>query len=70
MVSGKKMMAIFGFIIINDFGAATEILQTGIMLFVNEIAQVVHGTVDEFCGQTNKVLILIFFYFFYFFNNF
>ena len=24
------------------------------MLFVNEIAEIAHGTVDTFCGQSNK----------------
>jgi hypothetical protein len=47
-------MAIFGFCDIINFGDATEVLQTGVMVFVNEIAEIVHGTVDNFSGQSNK----------------
>lgn len=24
------------------------------MIFVNEIAEIVHGTINEYCGETNK----------------
>jgi hypothetical protein len=46
MLPGKKMMAIFGFCDIRNFEDATEVLQTGVMLFVNKIAEIVHATVD------------------------
>ncbi|EAS07728.2 adenylate/guanylate cyclase domain protein (macronuclear) [Tetrahymena thermophila SB210] len=54
MIPGKKIMAIFGFCDIRNFTDATEVLQTGVMLFVNEIAEITHSTVDSFCGQSNK----------------
>lgn len=38
MLPGKKMMAVFGFCDIRNFTDATEVLQTGVMVFVNEIA--------------------------------
>ena len=47
-------MAIFGFCDIRNFTDATEILQEGVMVFVNEIAEIVHGTVDYFSGAANK----------------
>lgn len=50
MMPGKKIMAIFGFCDIHNFNDATEVLQTGIMLFVNEVAEITHGSVDQFCG--------------------
>lgn len=50
MIPGKKIMAIFGFCDIRNFTDATEVLQTGVMLFVNEIAEITHSTVDSFCG--------------------
>lgn len=50
MIPGKKIMAVFGFCDIRNFTDATEVLQTGVMVFVNEIAEITHGTVDEFCG--------------------
>lgn len=54
MIAGKKIMAIFGFCDIRNFTDATEVLQTGVMLFVNEIAEITHATVDQFIGQSNK----------------
>lgn len=42
MIPGKKMMAIFGFCNIRHFAEATEVLQADIMMFVNEIAEIVH----------------------------
>ena len=61
MLPGKKMMAIFGFCDIRNFTDATgifrrlndlilEVLQTGVMVFVNEIAEITHATVDQYCG--------------------
>eukprot|EP01017_Pseudomicrothorax_dubius_P037584 TRINITY_DN5527_c0_g1_i2.p1 TRINITY_DN5527_c0_g1~~TRINITY_DN5527_c0_g1_i2.p1 ORF type:complete len:896 (+),score=228.61 TRINITY_DN5527_c0_g1_i2:84-2771(+) len=54
MIPGKKMMAIFGFCDIRNFTDATEVLQEGVMVFVNEIAEVVHTTVDLYGGSANK----------------
>ena len=54
MVPGKKVMAIFGFCDIRNFTDATEVLQEGVMVFVNEIAEIVHGIVDRFSGAANK----------------
>jgi class 3 adenylate cyclase len=54
MIPGKKMIAIFGFCDIRNFTDATEVLQEEVMLFVNEIAEIVHGTVDYFSGAANK----------------
>lgn len=42
LIPGKKLMGIFGFCQIRYFTEATEILQTDIMMFVNEIAEIVH----------------------------
>jgi class 3 adenylate cyclase len=54
MVRGEKMIAIFGFCDIRNFTDTTEILQEGVMLFVNEIADIVHGIVDTYQGAANK----------------
>lgn len=54
MIPGKKILAIFGFCDIRNFTDATEILQQDVMVFVNEIAEIVHGTVDFFSGAANK----------------
>ena len=46
MIPGHKIMAIFGFCDIRNFTDATEVLQTEVMRFVNEIAEICHSIVD------------------------
>ena len=48
MMSGNKIVAIFGFCDIRQFTDTTEVLQEDVMIFVNEIAEVVHTNVDYF----------------------
>ena len=50
LIPGKKILAIFGFCDVRNFTEVTEVLQQDTMIFVNEIAQITHGTVDSFCG--------------------
>ena len=54
MIEGKKKCAIFGFCDIRNFTDTTEELQEGVMMFVNEIAQIIHGLVDKYFGAANK----------------
>jgi len=54
MVPGNKMVGIFGFCDIRNFTDATEILQEGVMEFVNSIAQIVHMEVHMHGGSANK----------------
>ena len=54
MLSGKKVLGVFGFCNIRDFDQANEILQEDVMVFVNEIAVILHKRVDQYCGHTNK----------------
>jgi hypothetical protein len=54
MLPGIKLMAIFGFCDIRNFTDATEVLKEGVMLFVNEIGEIVHGIVDRYSGAANK----------------
>jgi len=56
MIPGKKVMAIFGFCSIKNFSDATEILQEKVMIFTNEIAELVHICCDSFHGAINKNL--------------
>jgi hypothetical protein len=48
MVPGKKILAIYGFCDIRNFTDATEVLQEDVMVFVNNLAEVVHSMVDRF----------------------
>lgn len=54
MMPGAKLMCIYGFCDIRNFTDATEVLQEGVMLFVNEIGEVVHRIIDEYSGAANK----------------
>jgi class 3 adenylate cyclase len=54
MIPGKKMCAIFGFCDIRGFSVITERLKKEVIVFVNEVALIVHSTVDKLSGATNK----------------
>lgn len=54
MIPGKKKCAIYGFCDIRNFTDSTEQLQEDVMVFVNNIGEVVHSMVDRFAGAANK----------------
>lgn len=54
MMSGVKTYCIFGFAILNHFNDSTEVLQTEIMSYVNQVAEIVHSMVDRYGGSANK----------------
>ena len=54
MIPGTKIMAVFGFCDIRRFSEVTEVLQEDVMVFVNQIADVVHSIVDQYSGACNK----------------
>jgi len=54
MVPGNKCISIFGFCDIRNFTDSTECLEEGVMLFVNEIGEIVHSITDMFSGAPNK----------------
>eukprot|EP00927_Polykrikos_kofoidii_P081861 TRINITY_DN7975_c0_g3_i1.p1 TRINITY_DN7975_c0_g3~~TRINITY_DN7975_c0_g3_i1.p1 ORF type:complete len:971 (+),score=159.98 TRINITY_DN7975_c0_g3_i1:176-3088(+) len=54
MIPGTKVDCIVGKARIRDFSTATEVLQAKVMTFVNQIAEIVHGIVDEMHGAANK----------------
>jgi len=54
MIPGTRVDCVVGRARIRDFSAATEVLQAKVMTFVNQIAEIVHGIVDEFHGAPNK----------------
>lgn len=54
MLPGQKSFGIFGFSNIRNFLDITEVLQTKVMLFVNQIAEIAHSQVDKYGGSTNK----------------
>jgi len=54
MVPGRKVDAIIGFCNIRHFADATEVLKEKVMLFVNQVGEIVHGCVDDYHGAPNK----------------
>jgi class 3 adenylate cyclase len=51
---GQNIEGVFGYITIEHFSIVTEVLQDGIVMLVNRLAEIIHGIVDEFCGFTCK----------------
>jgi len=51
---GSKVLAIFSLCDIRNFTDTTEVLQERVMVFVNQIAGIVHHTTDEYLGAANK----------------
>ena len=54
LAEGSKVLAIFALCDIRNFTDTTEVLQERVMVFVNEIAAIVHHTVDSYLGAANK----------------
>ena len=54
MIPGKKVIAVYGFCDIRNFTDTTEVLQERVMVFVNEIAEIVHEITTDNCGSANK----------------
>lgn len=54
MIPGKKVEAVFGFCNIHDFAATTEVLQDKVMVFVNQVSEIVHSIVDTWHGAANR----------------
>merc|ERR1719499_801578 len=54
MVEGTRVECIVGATRIRNFSTATEVLQAKVMTFVNQIAEIVHGVVDEYHGAANR----------------
>lgn len=54
MVEGIRVECVIGAARIQDFSTATEVLQNKVMTFVNQIAEIVHGVVNQFHGAANK----------------
>jgi len=54
MIPGRRVEAIYGHCQIKDFNVTTEVLQERTMVFVNQVADIVHRIVDEHLGAANK----------------
>lgn len=54
IIPGQRVECIIGIARIRSFATTTEVLQSKIMTFVNQIAEIVHGVVIEHQGAPNK----------------
>jgi len=54
MIAGSKVEAVFGFANIRNFTDTTEVLQDKVMVFVNQVAEIVHNIVDTWHGAANR----------------
>merc|ERR1719411_1479769 len=54
MIPGNKVEAVFGFCDIRNFTDTTEVLQDKVMVFVNQVAEIVHNIVDTGHGAANR----------------
>lgn len=54
MLRGDRVEAIFGYCSIHNFFVLTKVLKEKVMIFVNQVGEIVHGCVDEFNGAANK----------------
>jgi class 3 adenylate cyclase len=54
LAAGAEVKCIIGKARIGDFDIITQILSKHVMTFVNQVAEIVHGVVDEFGGAINR----------------
>lgn len=54
MIPGNRVEAVFGFCDIRNFTDTTEVLQDKVMVFVNQVAEIVHTIVDTWQGAANR----------------
>ena len=66
---GKKKSAIFGFCNIRNFEEINLALEEKTIPLINQIAEIVHSSVDKFRGNTNKNIGDSFFSVWKFYNN-
>lgn len=54
MIPGLTVECVIGYVKIANFSITTEVLQTKVMTFVNQIAEIVHGIATEYYGNVNR----------------
>mmetsp|Transcript_58280 Transcript_58280/g.138858 ORF Transcript_58280/g.138858 Transcript_58280/m.138858 type:complete len:870 (-) Transcript_58280:61-2670(-) len=54
MIHGSRVEAVFGQCDIQHFTHTTEVLQDKVMVFVNQVAEIVHRIVDSYHGAANR----------------
>lgn len=54
MVPGQRVECVISHARIQDFSVVTEVLDKRVMTFVNQVAEIVHGVVEEQLGSANR----------------
>jgi len=54
MIPGRNVDIVVGHCRIQNFSVVTEVLQSRVMTFVNQVAEIVHGVVEENLGSSNR----------------
>merc|ERR1719197_906013 len=54
MLPGSRVEAIIGFCSIHNFMVVNQVLKEKVMIFVNQVGEIVHGCVDDYNGAPNK----------------
>jgi len=54
MIPGHRVDSFIGTCRLHDFSSITQALQGKVLVFVNQVAEIVHGVVDQFHGAANK----------------
>jgi len=54
MLPGQRVECVIGHARIQNFSVATEVLQSSVMTFVNQVAEIIHGIADECHGSANR----------------
>eukprot|EP00929_Paragymnodinium_shiwhaense_P098028 TRINITY_DN5958_c0_g1_i1.p1 TRINITY_DN5958_c0_g1~~TRINITY_DN5958_c0_g1_i1.p1 ORF type:complete len:1309 (-),score=280.11 TRINITY_DN5958_c0_g1_i1:138-4064(-) len=54
MVPGSMTECILGLVRVPDFGAFTQVLQSDVNTFANQVAEIVHGVTDAYLGAPSR----------------
>jgi len=54
MIPGRSVNCLLGLARIKNFSTANEVLKGSIMMFANQVAEIVHGVCNEYHGAPNK----------------
>ena len=56
VIPGQKVFAVFAFIVLREFSALEELLDSSLLTYINKLSRVVHCQVEKYQGAINKNL--------------
>merc|ERR1712232_719229 len=54
MVAGTIVDCVIGYVRMGEFSTFTEVLQSRVMTFVNQVAEIIHGVIDAYRGAPSR----------------